>query len=273
MNILKHKGAIVSEAPSGTRKEHAGDWFLQYPVMSTLRPSYPRGPWHYKDMHQLVVTYESTAEAVRAVIPRPLQPADGNRVTIEWRRMTEVSGFGPYCEVGHSVACTLDGKPVIYVFQAFLDSESPTLAGREILGFPKRHAEPQLKTVREVLTGTLAYGGTQVALATMPYRAIDLSDRLAEIEQDLKTTQLVLKLLPDVDGQTPKVAQLVRVNLYDVRLRGAWGGPAELFMIPHVGCPVAALPVVRVLEGRQHLWDMTLRDGEVVHDYLEAGRR
>jgi acetoacetate decarboxylase len=27
---------------------------------------------------------------------------------------------------------------------------------------------------------------------------------------------------------------------------------------------------VRVLEGRQHLWDMTLSDGQVVHDYLES---
>jgi len=185
--------------------------------------------------------------------------------------MSEVSGLGPYTEVGHSVACTFEGEPAIYVFQAFLNSEAPTLAGREILGFPKRHGEPDLKTMREVLMGTLAYDGVQVAMATMPYRAMDLSDRLAEIEQELQTTQLVLKLLPDVDNHTPKVAQLVRVNLYDVRLKGAWGGPAELFMVPHVGCPVAALPVVRILEGRQHLWDMTLSDGEVVHDYLEAG--
>jgi acetoacetate decarboxylase len=270
---LKAKGGVLTAAPSAASQESARDWFLQYPVMSTLRPSYPRGPWHYRDMHQLIVTYESTAEAVRAVVPRPLQPAEGNRVTIEWRRMSEVSGFGPYSEVGHSVACTLHGEPVIYVFQAFLDSESPTLAGREILGFPKRHAEPELKIVREVLTGTLAYGGVQVALATMPYRAVDLSDHLAEIEQALHTTQVVLKLLPDVDNHTPKVAQLVKVNLYDVRLRGAWGGPAELFLVPHVGCPVAALPVVRVLEGRQHLWDMTLSDGEVVHDYLEAANQ
>jgi acetoacetate decarboxylase len=269
MEILKGKGAIPIAAASKNSKEHGSDWFLQYPVMSTLRPSYPRGPWRYKDMHQLVVTYESTAEAVRAVVPQPLKPADGNLVTIEWRRMSEVSGFGPYTEVGHSVACTWEGKPVIYVFQAFLDSESPTLAGREILGFPKRHGEPELKIVREVLIGSLTYGGVQVALATMPYRAIDLSDRLAEIEQDLQTIQLVLKLLPDVDGHTPKVAQLVRVNLYDVRLKGAWAGPAELFTVPHVGCPVAALPVVRVIEGRQHLWDMTLNDGEVVYDYLE----
>jgi len=53
-------------------------------------------------------------------------------------------------------------------------------------------------------------------------------------------------------------------------VKGVWGGAAELFMVPHVGCPVAALPVVRVLEGRQFLWDVTLRDGQVVYDYLEA---
>jgi acetoacetate decarboxylase len=247
--------------------------FLQYPVMSTLSPSYPRGPWHYKDVHLLAVTYQSTAEAVRAVVPRPLQPAEGNRATIYWWRFTEVTGFEPYSEVAHSVACTFEGKPVTYIFQAFLDSESPTIAGREILGFPKKHGEPELKTVREVLTGTLGYGGVQVAVATMQYRAVDLSDRLAEIEQDmLQTPQLVLKLFPDVDNHTPKVAQLVRVNQYDVRVKGAWGGAAELSLVPHVGCPVAALPVVRVLEGLQLLWDVTLRDGQVVYDYLEAER-
>ena len=223
MNEMKGRGAFVTGAASEIAKDHATDWFLQYPVMPTLRPAYPRGPWHYTNMHQLVVTYESTAEAVRAVVPPPLRPADGNRVTIEWRRMSEVSGFGPYTEVGHSVACTFEGKPVIYVFQAFLDSESPTLAGREILGFPKRHGEPDLKIVREVLTGTLTYGGVQVALATMPYRAVDLSHRLAEIEQELQTTQLVLKLLPDVDNHTPKVAQLVRVGILRCPVEGRLG--------------------------------------------------
>jgi acetoacetate decarboxylase len=27
-----------------------------------------------------------------------------------------------------------------------------------------------------------------------------------------------------------------------------------------------------VIEGRQHLWDMTLSDGQVVHDYLQTAR-
>jgi acetoacetate decarboxylase len=44
---------------------------------------------------------------------------------------------------------------------------------------------------------------------------------------------------------------------------------SKLFIIPRVG-GAKALPVMRLLEGRQHLWDMTLSVGEVVHDYLEA---
>jgi acetoacetate decarboxylase len=264
--------ATLSKPITETPKMEARS-FLNYPVTPTLRPAYPRGPWHYRNMHQLLVTYESTAEAVRAVVPEPLEPAPGNMVTIEWRHMSEVTGFGPYTEVGQSVACLYKGKPAIYVVHAFLDSEAPTLAGREILGFPKRHAEPKLTATRDVLTGTLNYGGAQVALATMSYRETDLSQRLAEIEQELQTPQYVLKLLPDVDNHTPKIAQLVRVGIYDVRLKGAWGGPAELFLVPHAGCPVAALPVVRVLEGRQHLWDMTLSDGQVAHDYLAATHR
>ena len=69
--------------------------FLQYPVMPALSPSYSRGPWHFKDVHLLAVTYESTAEAVGAVVPRPLQPADGNRVTLYWWRFTEATGWRP----------------------------------------------------------------------------------------------------------------------------------------------------------------------------------
>ena len=45
--------------------------------------------------------------------------------------MTEVTEFGPYTEVGRSVACTFEGEPAIYVFQAFLDSNRQrSLAGR-----------------------------------------------------------------------------------------------------------------------------------------------
>ena len=123
------------------------------------------------------------------------------------------------------------------------------------------------------MTGTLHYGDAQVALATMPYRTVDLSHRSAEIEQELQTTpNWCSSCFLTLTTTRRKSHSSSGSRIYNVRLRGAWGGPAELFMIPHVGCPVAALPIVRVLEGRQHLWDMTLSDGEVVHDYLKTQR-
>ena len=244
------------------------DEILGSPSMPHTAPAYPRGPWHYTNMEQLVITYESDEEAIRRVVPEPLRPAGDGLVTLEWRRMGEVTGFGAYVECGHSVNCTLDGEPAIYVVQAYLDSEPPTLAGRELLGFPKKHGEVDLKLVRETLVGTLAYGGVQVAVATMGYRAEDLTSELGSIEKALTTRQVVLKLIPDVDGTSPRVAELVEVGIHGVRLKGAWRGPAELFLMPHVGCRVAALPVQRMVEARQHLWDMILGDGRVIHDYL-----
>ena len=226
------------------------------------------GPWRYTDMSQLVVIYESEPEAIRAVVPEPLQPAAGNRVIIEWRDMSNVTGFGPYVECGQSLECTLDGEPVTYVLQAYLNSEPPTLAGREILGFPKKHGEADLRLVRETLTGTLAYGGVQVAVATAGYRSQDLSDSLGEIEAGLKGRQVVLKLVPDLSGKGLAAAQLIEVGIHDVHLKGAWRSSAELFLMPHVACNVARLPVRRIVEARQHLWDMSLNDGRVIHDYL-----
>ena len=50
--MLKSKGAVVTGAASAIgktiaeRSQRGTNRFLQYPVMSTLRPSYPSGPWH-----------------------------------------------------------------------------------------------------------------------------------------------------------------------------------------------------------------------------------
>ena len=48
MQLHIGKSAITAGATSDANR------FLQYPVMSTLRPAYPRGPGHYKNMHQLL---------------------------------------------------------------------------------------------------------------------------------------------------------------------------------------------------------------------------
>jgi acetoacetate decarboxylase len=60
----------------------------------------------------------------------------------------------------------------------------------------------------------------------------------------------------------------VRYRWQDVRLEGAWSGPAALQLFVHAMGNVAKLPVLDVLSGTHFVADVTLGISEVVHDYL-----
>lgn len=243
------------------------DEILSIPSMPPGNSSYPFGPYRFIDREYFIVVYESDPEAIRHMVPEPLDPDGSNQVFYEWINMPDSSGFGSYEESGVVIPCTLNGEPVNYTAMMFLNDEPPISAGREIWGFPKRWGVPRLKVETDTLTGTLEYSGQRVAMGTMGYKHENLCVDPAECGKALEKTQINLKLLPDVDG-TPLVAQLVAYNLTNISVKGFWGGPARLHLVPHVNAPVADLPVRRVIGGKHFIADLTLPYGRVVHDYL-----
>jgi acetoacetate decarboxylase len=241
---------------------------LASPSMPAFSPSYPKGPFRFVRREYLIVTYETDPDAIRAALPEPLGPAPpGNLCFFEWMRMPDSSGFGDYEESGTGILATYEGEPCNFSVQMYLDDEPPITGGREIWGFPKKYGVPRLKVVKDTLTGTLRYDEERVAMGTMAFKHVSLADRLDEVGKGLAKLNVNLKLIPDVDGR-PKVAQLVGYNLADVRVHGAWEGPARLHLIPHVNCRVADLPVRRVVGGRHQIVDFILPYGRVLHDYL-----
>ncbi|MGF1605846.1 MAG: acetoacetate decarboxylase [Rhodothalassiaceae bacterium] len=243
------------------------DEILALPSMPPGNPSYPRGPYRFVNREYFIVTYESDAKAIRYFVPEPLEPDGTGRVLYEWIAMPDSSGFGSYHESGVVIPCVFDGKPVNYTAMMFLNDEPPISAGREIWGFPKRWGQPRLDVRMDTLTGTLEYAGERVAMGTMAYKHENLCRDPEECSERLKKTQVNLKLLPDVDG-SPKVAQLVAFELSEIALKGYWGGPARLHLVPHVNAPVADLPVRRIITGQHFIADITLPYGRVLHDYL-----
>jgi len=88
----------------------------------------------------------------------------------------------------------------------------------------------------------------------------------------LAAPNFLLKIIPHVDG-SPRICELVRYELQDVALKGAWSGPAALDLRPHALAPVAQLPVLEVVSAIHIRADLTLGLGRVVHDYLsDSGR-
>lgn len=246
---------------------------LQLPSMPAASPSYPRGPYRFIDREYFIVTYKSDPEAIRAAVPEPLRPDGSDTVLYEFIRMPDSFGFGDYTESGIVIPCLYRDTRVNFTAQMYLDCEPPIAAGREIWGFPKKHAKPVLRVHSDTLTGTLEYAGERVALGTMGYKHEDVVCRCGsgpcdthDMEKKLAQTQVNLKIIPDVDGSAA-IAQLVAYNLADIKVKGAWRGPARLHLVPHVNAPVADLPVRAIVGGMHFIADLTLRHGRVLHDY------
>ena len=228
-------------------------------------PSYPRGPYRFVNREYLIITYRTDPDALRAVVPEPLEFTDPI-VKYEFIRMPDSTGFGDYTESGQVIPVSFQGVSGGYVHSMYLNDDAPIAGGREIWGFPKKLAEPSLRAEKDTLVGTLDYGGIRVANGTMGYkhRALDH----AAVHKSLLAPNYLLKIVPHVDC-TPRICELVRYFLTDVTVKGAWSGPAGLELFDHALAPVAELPVLNVLSATHILADLTLGLGEVIHDYLE----
>ena len=137
--------------------------------MPLTSPAYPPGPYRFCQREYLVITYRTDPERLRELVPGPLEVIEP-LVKYEFIRMPDSSGFGDYTESGQVIPVSFRGKQGSYTHSMFLNDESPIAAGRELWGFPKKFAQPTLRTETDTLVGTLDYGPVRVATGTMGYK-------------------------------------------------------------------------------------------------------
>jgi acetoacetate decarboxylase len=233
-------------------------------AMPLTSPAFPPPPYRFVNREFFIVTYRTDPDALRAVVPEPLQFTDAI-VKYEFIRMPDSTGFGDYTESGQVIPVTFNGVPGGYVHSMYLNDEAPIAGGRELWGFPKKLASPKFTVETDTLLGTLDYGSTRVATATMGFKHRTLD--VEKMRAGLLAPNYLLKIIPHVDG-TPRILELVQYFLEDVTVKGAWSGPAALELAHHALAPVALLPVLEVISGTHIQTDMTLGMGSVIHDYL-----
>ncbi len=233
-------------------------------AMPLTSPAFPPGPYRFINREFLIIAYRTDPDALRAVVPEPLQVGEPI-VKYEFIRMPDSTGFGDYTESGQVIPVTFEGQAGGYVHSMYLNDEGPIAGGRELWGFPKKLAAPKLTVEVDTLLGTLDYGPVRVATATMGYKHRRLDP--AAVLAALSAPNYLLKIIPHVDGSV-RICELVRYYLEDITVKGAWTGPAALELAHHALAPVAQLPVLEILSCSHILTDMTLGLGSVVHDYM-----
>lgn len=230
-------------------------------------PAYAAAVPRFTDREYLNIVYRTDYDALRAVVPEPLE-IDDPLVRFEVMRMNDVTSFGPYTEAGQAIPVRFGDERGEYLHAMYLDNFPATASGRELSAYPKVIGSPDLHTDQAALVGTLEYGRERVATATMGYKHHQLDPAQAEAQITVPT--YMLKIVPGYDRH-PRVCELVRTEITDITVKQAWTGPARLQLFEHVLAPLADLPVREVVSASHILTDLTLGPVSPVHDYL-AGR-
>src|SRR6202795_1632136 len=240
-------------------------------AMPLTSPAYPPGPYRFVNREYLIITYRTDPARLRAVVPEPLELDQREAlVKYEFIRIPDSNGFGDYTESGQVIPVSFRGRKGSYTHCMFLNDEGPIAGGRELWGFPKKLAEPTLRTEVDTLLGTLDYGPVRVATGTMGYKHSEAS--LAHVRASLEAPNFLLKIIPHVDG-SPRICELVEYHLEQLVLKGAWTGHAALPLTPPALAPGADLPVLDIVSAIHIRADLTLGLGKVVHDYLQQPSR
>src|SRR5664279_3990350 len=236
-------------------------------AMPLTSPSYPPGPYRFVNREYLIITYRTDPVKLRAVVPDPLD-IDSREALVKYEfiRMPDSNGFGDYTESGQVIPVSFRGRKGSYTHCMFLNDEGPIAGGRELWGFPKKLAQPTLRTEIDTLVGTLDYGPLRVATGTMGYKHREA--QLAQVKASLEAPNFLLKIIPHVDG-SPRICELVEYRLAEIDLKAAWTSPAALASTPHALPPVAELPMLEIVSAIHIRTDLTLGLGQVVHDYLQ----
>ena len=82
-------------------------------AMPLTNPAYPKGPYRFFDREYIIISYRTDMEALRAVVPEPLEIAEPV-VKYEFIRMPDSTGFGDYTETGQVIPVRFRGEDGVF---------------------------------------------------------------------------------------------------------------------------------------------------------------
>ena len=234
-------------------------------------PLIGRLPGQFKDGEILTIQYQTSPEALAALLPRPLESLN-NTVMVQIARWGDVPGMGRNtfeCNVMIAARLVAGGRTITGAYSPYfyVDNDRAMAGGREFHGQPKRLAEVSLETRGDLIVGTVARNGILFFTGTLPYKA--RPSTLDEVRSRIDlVTNINLKIIPNIDATTA-IRQLTARDLTDIEVAECWSGQSTAEIRPHASAPMYRLPVLEHLEGYYWRADFRLVGGTVIYDYLE----
>lgn len=233
-------------------------------------PNIDPPPHYYRGTEMATFDFETDSAAAAAIVPEGLTIAhEPARARLMFATFA-FSTLGAYREAMLTIACTWEGRRVMYCPYLIVTDDIALIAGREIWGAPKLLGAVGWEHSNAVLTCSVERPVGGHRLATGMIRPRD------PIEPGTDGPPLVfLKIIPSAEeGAPPEVCQLVEVVIDSAVQRRSDGrphlftGPCSVRIdAPSVADPWSTLPVLRSLRGTYGMFDSVLTPGRILHRY------
>jgi acetoacetate decarboxylase len=225
--------------------------------------AYQSPPYYYRNTRSISVAFETDIEAALQALPAPLAIAEPATAVLSFYEYSWTT-FGPYNEAILSLLVEHKGRPMSYIMHIAVTTEPPMLAGREIWGFPKKLAQIEFKSEKDMVYGTLERpAGVRLA------SAIVRPERPATNGHSSAPPAVSFRLIPSAEKNgRPVCAEIIETHT-EVKVHEAWTGTGSIAFAESSRLdPWNRLPVKRVIHASYVLSEMTLGFGKVI-DRLE----
>ncbi len=244
----------------GVAKKKAVNTPYSMPALSGL---YPKPPFEYRDVSQLLVAFETDARVLRKLVPSPVSPNKDNLMFVSVADFL-CSGFGRYLEAHVFTTGTFKRRPVNFSIYLVLDNDVAIGAGREIWGFPKKFGRLKLDLVDDVVSSQVERGGRTIIDASMHLEHLGTADDVAGTPE-----WIARRFIPNVSlDAPPDIDQLTSTVLTNIEVFDVYKGAGTLNFGDSPADRLCDIPIKNVVGGFYFESQFTLGDGEVVHDYL-----
>lgn len=203
-----------------------------------LKPLYGLPPYFYKDDVVLMIVYEAEEAALREVLPRELEPLEGNTVAMCFFLCPDVTGMGAHDFAMPCIPVRYGDYAGQFVPYLYTSTDASLACYREMQGWPAVLGQVELTETNGAVRARVLRNGREVmsATATVGGDAITSLDFLPII---------LYKEIPSIDGQSCDDAYFVTSTSLLTKLNFR-AGSGELNFPDAGDDPVARLKPLKV---------------------------
>ncbi|MCS7296562.1 MAG: acetoacetate decarboxylase family protein [Chloroflexota bacterium] len=195
----------------------------------------------FRDVRALTVPAESEPEALAAILPPPLEPANEPRVVFSIAEVRRSNCAGAFFVATVDISCTFQGERGAFCLAMPVSTDSALIFGRELYGEPKKLAEIHLD---ERGDGTVHGSVTRHGITYLELSAV--LEPTEEPVRESEADRYHFRFLPTPDGHIAGLVELVRVR-HRSRVRVTARGQASVTLRDSPHDPLFDIPIRKVL--------------------------